>query len=192
MPAKLLINGRILMALVMFLIFATMVGIALGYPAQARFMPLVVGIPGIALTLIELVRETIHTLRPAAKPGAERDESEAMPEGVARIVARAERAAPAAVMQGKDPSGAQKREWILLSYLTAMIAGLLLFGFWIAVPAFVIVFLKEREKTGWPLTIVLTIGALAVLYFVFYRALGVDLHEGFITEAIKEVLFPIE
>ncbi len=44
-------SGKIAMNLVMLAIFVVMVGIALQYPPQARFMPLVIGLPAIALCL---------------------------------------------------------------------------------------------------------------------------------------------
>lgn len=186
MPAKTLLNGRVLMALVMFLIFSTMVGIALGYPAQARFMPLVVGIPGIGLTLIELVREIFRAVRQKAEP----ELPERLPEGVIHVIEQtpADRATTGAPQH--DPRGAAKREWILLAYFTGLIGGLLLFGFWVTVPVFVVVFLKEREKASWVLSVGLAFCAVAVLYFVFYRTLGIDLHHGFLTETLQDLLFP--
>ncbi len=45
---------------IMLLIFATMVGIATQYPADARFMPFVVGIPGIALCLLQLALDAVR------------------------------------------------------------------------------------------------------------------------------------
>lgn len=43
--------------LVMLAIFVAMVGIAWGYPAQSRFLPLLIGIPGIGLTLVQLFQD---------------------------------------------------------------------------------------------------------------------------------------
>ena len=50
-------SGRIFMSVAMLAIFVVMVGIATQYPQQARFMPLVIGIPGIALCLFQLFLE---------------------------------------------------------------------------------------------------------------------------------------
>ena len=50
-------SGKIFMSVVMLAIFVVMVGIASQYPPQARFMPLVIGIPGIALCLFQLFLE---------------------------------------------------------------------------------------------------------------------------------------
>jgi len=43
------------MTLVMLTIFTAFVFIASGYPANARFMPFVVGIPAIGLCILQLV-----------------------------------------------------------------------------------------------------------------------------------------
>src|ERR1043165_7686873 len=60
-------KGSFFMGGVMLAIFTTMVGIAIiHYPAQARFMPLDVGIPGIVLCLLQLGFEWRR--RPVAGP----------------------------------------------------------------------------------------------------------------------------
>lgn len=51
------VNGRVGTALMMFLVFATMTLLALGFPEKARLMPLLVGIPGTLLALFQLVVE---------------------------------------------------------------------------------------------------------------------------------------
>lgn len=57
MPFRLLCNGRVLTALVMLAIFVGMSAIALGFPEKARLMPLMVGVPGSILALIQAVLE---------------------------------------------------------------------------------------------------------------------------------------
>ena len=60
-----MVEGRILTAGIMLLIFATMVAMATTYPGDARLLPLVIGIPGLVLCIIQFVTE----LR--TKPGAD-------------------------------------------------------------------------------------------------------------------------
>jgi hypothetical protein len=52
-----MVEGRVLVAGLMLLIFAVMVGLALTYPGEARFLPLVIGIPGLVLSLAQFVIE---------------------------------------------------------------------------------------------------------------------------------------
>jgi len=190
MPAK-LFSGRIAIALTMFLFFVIAVGIALTYPSQARFMPLVVGIPGIALTLFELIREIRRSLHDGRKAAAGGDGVITLPDDVSRLIGQ-----EAVVVQGEAPklsaAEEQKRERILLTYFTLLMVGLIFFGFWICVPLFVAVFLREREKASWLVSAVSAAATLTVLYFIFYRTLGIDLHNGFITDMVWEKLFPPE
>ena len=52
-----MVEGRILVAGLMLLIFTVMVGVAFTFPGEARFLPLVIGIPGLALSLTQFVIE---------------------------------------------------------------------------------------------------------------------------------------
>ena len=57
MQVNAVLNGRIATAFVMMLIFVTMSLMALGFPEKARLMPLMVGIPGSILGLVQLINE---------------------------------------------------------------------------------------------------------------------------------------
>ncbi len=52
-----MVEGRVLVAGIMLLIFTVMVGVAFTFPGEARFQPLVIGIPGLALSLTQFVIE---------------------------------------------------------------------------------------------------------------------------------------
>lgn len=51
------LNGPVLTAVLMFAIFVTMTLMALGFPAKARLMPLMAGVPGSVLALIAVLEE---------------------------------------------------------------------------------------------------------------------------------------
>ncbi len=57
MQLKALLSGQVLTAAVMLAIFLTMCLMALGFPEKARLMPLMVGIPGAGLALVQVLRE---------------------------------------------------------------------------------------------------------------------------------------
>jgi hypothetical protein len=52
-----MLEGRILVSGIMVVVFATAVGLALTYAPDARFLPLVIGIPGLLLSVVQLVKE---------------------------------------------------------------------------------------------------------------------------------------
>jgi hypothetical protein len=61
------IDGRTVMSLVMLAIFAAMVAVASTYPEETRLLPLVIGIPGIVLCLVQVVIDGIAAKR--MRPG---------------------------------------------------------------------------------------------------------------------------
>ena len=73
MTINAILNGRVSTALAMLLIFLVMSLMALGFTEQARLMPLLVGVPGSLLAIVELVNETRATIR-AAESGDSADE----------------------------------------------------------------------------------------------------------------------
>ena len=72
MQTKRLLSGQVLTAVVMLAIFVTMSLMALGFPEKARLMPLMIGIPGSVLALVQVLRE----LRTAIDKAVEADEEQ--------------------------------------------------------------------------------------------------------------------
>lgn len=183
-------SGKIFMNLVMLSIFAVMVGVATQYPPQARFMPFVVGIPGLVLCLIQLAIE-IRGGRGATRDESDgRSEMQKAAEEVARITGRkmdfSEAEGPAAVVVEEAPANQGHREVVMWSYVLGLIGGVLLFGFWISIPFFLLTFYRFFAQTSWRKAIVTAVLGTAGFYLAFVVALGAILHEGFVVEMIKE------
>jgi len=66
MTINAILNGRVATALFMLLIFLSMSLMALGFTEKARLMPLLVGVPGTVLGMIELINEMRHAAQQAA------------------------------------------------------------------------------------------------------------------------------
>ncbi len=183
-------GGKIAMAVVMLAIFSVMVGMATQYPPQARFMPYVVGIPGLIMCLIQLALE-IRNLRSNAEDEDDGKSEIAKAEAeVARITGRkmdfreAEGAAVVVEEESADQRG--RREIIMCVIFLALIAGILFFGFWITVPIFILTFLRFFAGRTWRFSLMLTVISTTIFYCAFVLGLNVILHEGFVVEAIKE------
>lgn len=67
MTINAILNGRVATALVMMLIFLSMSLAALGFTEKARLMPLLVGIPGTILGIVELFSEVRRSARQTAR-----------------------------------------------------------------------------------------------------------------------------
>jgi hypothetical protein len=184
-------GGKIFICFVMLSIFSVMVGVATQYPPQARFMPFVVGIPGIVMCVIQLALE----IR-AAFGKARDDQDESMSEiakaeaEVSRITGRkmdfSEAQGSTAMVVEETSEGSGRREMIMWGCFLGLIAGILFFGFWISVPVFILAFLRFYARQTWRFSLLLTVGATAIFYFAFVLGLKAVLHEGFVIEAIKE------
>lgn len=77
MTIKAILNGRVATALVMLLIFLSMSLMALGFTEKARLMPLLIGIPGTILGIIELINEMRASARLAASGDTSNDVTKA-------------------------------------------------------------------------------------------------------------------
>ena len=174
-----MMSGKILMNLLMLAIFVVMVGIASQYPPQARFMPMVVGIPGIVLCLLQLVLEfrehrggtgpTVRTLTP----------NEQAQQQAAEITQQQLGGEP-----GDTDGSESRREKILWACLIALVASIILFGFWPTIPAFLVLFLRYFAGKSWTFSLGLGIGGTLVLLLVFHFGLGVVLHSGLLTDLV--------
>jgi hypothetical protein len=173
------------MTLTMLVIFTVMVGVASTYPAEARFMPFIVGIPAIALCLLQLALDLYRRRAPAAED--DRDTLKQAEDQVARIAGhRVQFDMPSenALFTASEHDGNERvrREIIVWGYFLALIAGILLFGFHITVPVFLIAFLRFQAEASWRSAVAYGgLGALA-MYVLFEKVLKVALHNGFVTD----------
>lgn len=180
--------SRYAMTLVMLAIFVTMVAIASTWPEEARFMPYVVGFPAIALCLLQLFLDW------RKGPGAEADEGEedirqALREGEERVsrmtgrqmkfdVAHDMTIATEEVVPGAEAARREKLMWIAF---LSLIAGIVLFGFHIALPLFLIAFLRFIARQSWFKSVAAAVLATAFLVLVFELGLKAQLYPGAIT-----------
>jgi Tripartite tricarboxylate transporter TctB family len=179
------------MTLFMLVIFTGMVVIASRYPAGARFMPFVLGFPAIALCLLQLfldARERRLTNSSNADPSSEIAKAE---EQISRAVGHQVHFDVGDILlpdQGLPPGEQLRREAIVWGYFLAFILGIILFGFHLSVPIFLVLFLRYRAEVSWRLTIGLTASVCVFLFAVFEYVLRITLHTGFITDRIMDAI----
>jgi hypothetical protein len=178
------------MTLVMLAVFLVLVGIASRYPPEARFMPWVVGIPPILLCLLQLILDARERRR-AAEAVDTRSDLEKAQDQVSLIAGRPvefNAALPGADAPQISPEEQVRRELILWGYFLGFIGGILLFGFWVAIPIFLVGFLRFQAKSSWRTALLLGIGASIALFLVFEHGLKVQLHRGFVVSAVVDYL----
>jgi hypothetical protein len=180
------------MTVFMLVVFTGMVLVASRYPAGARFMPFVIGFPAIALCFLQLFLDWRERKR--AREGAIADEGLS---DIEKAEAQVSRAAGRPIHfdvgdlllpqePGLTPGERLRREGIAWAYFIALIVGVIVFGFHVSVPVFLIVFLRYRAELSWKTTIGATLAASFVLFFAFEKVLHITLHSGFITDRILD------
>jgi hypothetical protein len=179
------------MTLVMLAIFTAMVAIAATYPAEARFMPFVVGIPAIGLCLVQLALDLFWRRAPQAVEA--RSELEKAQAEASRAAGRAIQfempSENALFTEGDlDPRERVRRELVAWGYFLGLIASVLLFGFRISVPVFLIAFLRLQAGTSWRSAVLYGGGGALLMHVLFERLLKVTLHSGFLTDFILDRL----
>ncbi|MDK1492618.1 tripartite tricarboxylate transporter TctB family protein [Sinorhizobium sp. 7-81] len=161
------------LTIVMLAFFIVMVGLSMEFPAKARFMPLIVGLPAIALCLVQLGIDLMPSSRSAfhSAPRA----------GVAH---------PA----GPDPELPEfgvhtvSQELLMWTYFVAFVAGILVFGFYASVPVLLVTFLRREAEASWRFALSLAAVATLVLYLMFGALLHIQLHPGFLTPWLVQAI----
>jgi hypothetical protein len=153
----------------LLILFCSMTALAFQYPLGARMAPLVIGVPGIVLCLVQLGLDAIAAsggrfaniqLRPAPKLGK-----------------------PDYAPDGKPEFGSEmtsRRELAMWCYFLAFIAGILVLGFYAVVPVVLVAYLHFEAGVIWPRALAAGVIGTAILYLTVERFLGFDLFPGFI------------
>lgn len=187
-------RNSIVMTVVMLAIFVLMVGFATQFPPQARFMPLVVGIPGIVLCVLQLVLDLrgrqgtqVDASEHAGNQFAQAQEKLSRMTGQALQFDMAHEQLKVAVDE-LPQEGEQRRELVLWGSFIALVASIILFGFWPTIPVFLLLFLRFLAEKTWTFSAGLAVAGTAVLFLVFQKGLGVILFGGYLTGLLLERL----
>lgn len=181
------------MTLFMLALFVVMVGMATQFPEQSRFMPFVVGIPGILLCLVQLFLDwRAGDRRTPADPVDLRNEFERAQQNISGMTGKPVQFDMAQerleVVASEVQEGERRRELVLWGALIALVASVILLGFWITIPAFLLLFLRYFARKNWVFSASLAAIGTVVLYLLFQKGLGVILHSGYLTALILELL----
>jgi hypothetical protein len=176
--------SRQAMTVFMLAVFATMVGVSFTYPEGARFMPLTVGVPGLLLCLLQIALD--FRKRAVVE---EKDEMLEAQEKAAKLVGHSVEFGHAEVIDAPhDHKEMVRREIITWVYFLSFVGGVLLFGFYAAIPVFLALFLRERAGTTWTKALTYSGIASVLFYLIFAKGLGVVLYQGVVSGPIMDRL----
>jgi hypothetical protein len=163
------------LSLLLLLLFGWMITAASGYPADARFMPMAIGLAGAALCLLQLILDLGNARRkrmmgrfyPAPKLGR----PEPYDEGTTGL--------------GPQTWSAETAMW---GYFVAFVAALLAFGFYVAVPAMIFIYLWRQAATK-PLSAAAGAVAGVTVLGLFGKLFGFVMFPGAVSMATLKIWF---
>ncbi len=147
------LTPSLLFTLFVAVVAAAMVYTSRDWPLGTGLFPRSVGVPVLVMSLIQLIMDAYRTMKTSG--GQERETGDLQ---VDWTMSTAEVAARGLVFAG----------WLL-----GMFFGILLFGFFITVPLFTLLYLKYQAKEAWPPTLWLTAGMLVFFVGVFDQILHI-------------------
>ena len=151
------VQPRAIFALLVLLFFAVMVWEAKDWRPQARLYPWVIGFPMLVFAVFHLATELRGKVR-------EKKSSEDTPVDFQFAT-------------GIDPRLVWWRTINIFSWIVGTVAGIWLIGFSITLPLLCFLYLKVQSREGWPLTIVLTLGAWLIFWGLFDQLLRLPFPE---------------
>lgn len=154
---KRLLDSRLLLALAGVAVAGYALYTSLHWPFRTALFPRVIGVPLLALSLLEL-------LLCVAGPESER-EGHAVDFEMTKDI---------------EPALARKRTLAIFSWTFGFFALILLFGFPLAVPLFVLLYLKLPGGEGWALTLLLTLVSWLTMEGLFNRLLHLPFPQGWL------------
>jgi hypothetical protein len=146
-------NASLALSVLIMLVSGYGVVVATAWPWKAALFPLVIGIPLFCLA----AAEAVWTLLGSAPQGGEaKDFQLSIGKQTARRTAEA------------------------FAWIIGFFAAIVLLGFPIAVPLFMLLYLKLQGREGWVLSIVMTVAVWGVFYGLFDRLLHLPFAAGWL------------
>jgi len=142
-------------AALLVIVFTLFVVLGWGYARRPRIVPLTLSIPGLALSVLHLGQSITKLKRKDEKEG-----------GIGRE-------APAS--GGHVPEGERQKILQIWCWIIGLAVGVNFLGFMIALPLFLLAFIKFFAKRTWKLSTLIAASFTLAVYLVFYVGLRTTL-----------------
>lgn len=155
------INGSMTYSFVLLVIFALGLYLSSGWDMKARLFPQLIVIIGILLSISLVVKETIK----ANAPKGERHKE---------ITGDPQKAPIKPEKKGVTPESEIK----MILWILAFLGMIIIFGFWVAMAAFVPLFMSILAGEGWKIIGAYTVGIWLAIYLIFSVAMKIHIYGG--------------
>ena len=167
------LNDRTLFTLAVFALVLVFLVLSLDYQPRARLVPLIIAVPTLLLTLLQLLIDMVPAVSRRFSFLQEYD----------LFGFDTGRAAEPSEKTGPSPN-VYRRELNFASWLLLLMALIYFLGYLVAIPLFLILFLRLRSSESWLMTLSITAVTWAFVYVVFIVIMGAPLHQGVVWKAV--------
>jgi hypothetical protein len=167
-------KGEFYFGILILLIITGFLVLSLGYSPTARMVPMIIAIVGIVFIGLQLLGSLPGFSEKLSLLSQKKDFFGTAAIGGRKMTSGEEHGGDDAAKVDAVPV----KEMFLWVVLFA--GAIFLFGFLLAVPVLVCIYLKYRARTGWPVSIFSALGILFVMYFGFIVLLEVLLYKGYL------------
>jgi len=145
---------------------------SIGYSPTARFVPLIVGIPGIIFMVLQLLSDAIPR---ASKVLGEFSKG--------KDLFRIDEKRRPRKKEGGETKETQRvlmSVWVMFIWVILFAVLTYFFGYLLAIPVLVFFFLMLHARAGWFFSVLSAIGIELIMYVIFIKLLNVFLYKGLI------------
>lgn len=145
------------------------------YSFTAKIVPFIVGVPALGLITLQLM---IHFIPAFSKKWEKLTRGKNS--SIEDETGKKREIIPTTDISEKEISKKRNKEINIFTWVVGLMGGIYLFGYLIAVPLFIFLFLKIRASSTWLLSITLAILMEILVYVAFMTILRIPLYKGLI------------
>lgn len=178
----------LLFSVVLLLVLAWMSWQAQQWDVRARLFPTAIGVPAMALALLQVGFAVRGLQSKATAPSASPLTVQPASSSDAVIAEAVEHAfgAESAVEEEESlpPQVVRRRTLEMVAWIVAITAAVVLLGFELGAMLLSLVFLRIRAHESWRLSVAVAVGTYLFFFVIFDRALGIPFPNGLIADAL--------
>ena len=167
------LNDRTLFTLGVFILVLAFLVLSLDYRPRARLVPVIIAVPTLLLTLLQLLIDMIPAV---GRRFSFLQDYDLFGIDTSRAAEPSEESRPS--------SSIYRRELNFAAWLLLLMALIYFLGYLVAIPLFLISFMRLRSSESWRMTLSITAVTWTFVYVVFIVVMGAPLHEGVVWKVV--------
>lgn len=169
---KIRITGQVLFSLGLTLLLLILLIVTMGYGYLSKLVPMVVLVPGLMAAAAQFLRDVREAQR-GDKPKPKEAKDQSTVTGTEAVVP-----GEGIIKEKLSPQEKRRRQLVAIGWLFAFFALITVLGLSIAIPVFILLFMKLYGRESWRLSIAMAAGMWVFIYVIFVWGMRSQLYPG--------------